>query len=134
MEGLVGRRAALSQPVFVLTPHPHEPIEMKRGTTVHFVTDGPALIDGMEIHVVSILLGGGERLFENLDGPPDYLKPLEVLWSPSAASASSATHSSLTSDDHPHPLAGSRPNSLNLRSGELIPAPSAEVRSRSRLF
>jgi dihydrofolate reductase len=27
-------------PVFVLTHHPHEPIEMRGGTTFHFVTDG----------------------------------------------------------------------------------------------
>jgi dihydrofolate reductase len=44
-----------------------------------------ALIDEMEIHVVPILLGGGEQLFEKLDGPPDYLKPLEVRCSQSAA-------------------------------------------------
>ena len=32
-------------PVFVLTHHPREPLEMKGGTTYHFVTDGiePAL-------------------------------------------------------------------------------------------
>jgi dihydrofolate reductase len=28
-------------PVFVLTHHPREPIEMQGGTTFHFVTDGP---------------------------------------------------------------------------------------------
>jgi dihydrofolate reductase len=27
-------------PVFVLTHHPHDPIEMQGGTTFHFVTDG----------------------------------------------------------------------------------------------
>jgi dihydrofolate reductase len=27
-------------PVFVLTHHPHDPIEMRGGTTFHFVTDG----------------------------------------------------------------------------------------------
>ena len=43
------------------------------------------LVDEMEIHVVPALLGAGERLFENLDGPPSYLKPLEVLSSPRAA-------------------------------------------------
>ena len=45
------------------------------------------LVDEMEIHVVPALLGAGERLFENLDGPPSYLKPLEVLSSPRAARA-----------------------------------------------
>jgi hypothetical protein len=39
----------------------------------------------MEIHVVPTLLGRGERLFDNLDGPPAYLKPLDVLSSPLVA-------------------------------------------------
>jgi dihydrofolate reductase len=43
------------------------------------------LVDEMEIHVVPILLGSGERLFEGLDGPPAYLRPLEVLSSPRVA-------------------------------------------------
>jgi dihydrofolate reductase len=43
------------------------------------------LVDEMEIHVVPAILGAGERLLENLDGPPSYLKPLEVLSSPRAA-------------------------------------------------
>jgi dihydrofolate reductase len=42
-------------------------------------------IDEMEIHVVPVLLGAGERLFDGLDGPPDYLEALEVLSSPRAA-------------------------------------------------
>jgi dihydrofolate reductase len=103
-------------PVFVLTHHAHEPIQMEGGTTFNFVTEGPeaalerarevsgprdinigggastaqqylllGLVDEMEIHVVPALLGAGERLFENIDGPPSYLKPLEVLSSPRAA-------------------------------------------------
>ncbi len=40
MEGLVGRRAALSHAVFVLTHHARAPIEMAGGTIFHFVTDG----------------------------------------------------------------------------------------------
>jgi dihydrofolate reductase len=43
------------------------------------------LVDEMEIHVVPALLGAGERLFENLDGPPAYRTPLEILSSPRAA-------------------------------------------------
>ncbi len=88
-------------PVFVLTHHPREPLEMQGGTTFHFVTDGieaaleraadaargldvslgggadtarqylrARLVDEMEIHVVPLFLGGGARLFENLDGGP----------------------------------------------------------------
>ncbi len=91
-------------PVFVLTHHPREPLEMRGGTTFSFVTDGieaaleraleaaggrdvslgggadvaqrylrAGLIDEMEIHVVSVLLGGGSRLFENVgSGPAGY--------------------------------------------------------------
>jgi dihydrofolate reductase len=43
------------------------------------------LIDVMEIHVVPLLLGDGARLFDNLDGPPAYLKPLAVVSSPRVA-------------------------------------------------
>jgi dihydrofolate reductase len=88
-------------PVFVLTHHPREPVEMRGGTTFHFVTDGieaalerateaaggldvsvgggastaqqylrARLIDELEIHVVPMFLGGGSRLFEDLDGGP----------------------------------------------------------------
>ena len=40
LEGLVGRRAAVSLPVFVLTHHARTPLEMKGGTEFHFVTEG----------------------------------------------------------------------------------------------
>lgn len=52
-------------PVFVLTNHPREPLEMKGGTTFHFVTDGieaaldraMAAADGKDVS-----LGGGARV------------------------------------------------------------------------
>ena len=84
-------------PVFVLTHHPREPLEMQGGTTFHFITDGiesaleqarqaaggrdvslgggasvaqqylaAGLIDEIEISVVSLLLGGGARLLDNV--------------------------------------------------------------------
>ena len=37
---LVGRGTAYHAPVFVLTHHEREPVEMAGGTTFHFVTDG----------------------------------------------------------------------------------------------
>jgi dihydrofolate reductase len=84
-------------PVFVLTHHEREPLELSGGTTFHFVTDGiesalsqakeaaggkgvrlgggaeaaqqylaAGSIDELQLNVVPILLGAGERLFENV--------------------------------------------------------------------
>jgi dihydrofolate reductase len=103
-------------PVFVLTHHAREPVEMEGGTTFHFVTDGieaalqraaeaaggrdvsigggastvqqylrAGLVDEMSIHVVPLLLGGGARLFENLDGAPRGYECVELVSSPAAA-------------------------------------------------
>jgi dihydrofolate reductase len=81
-------------PVFVLTHHPHEPIEMAGGTTFHFVTEGLARalqlaraagegdvdiaggastvrqalqageIDELSLDIAPVLLGDGERIFD----------------------------------------------------------------------
>jgi dihydrofolate reductase len=40
MERLVGRRSAVSSPVFVLTQHAREPLILEGGTTFTFVTNG----------------------------------------------------------------------------------------------
>jgi dihydrofolate reductase len=103
-------------PVFVLTHHPRERVEMQGGTTFHFVTDGiesaleqareaangrdvslgggasaaqqylrAGLIDEMDIHVVPLLLGRGERLFDNLDGGPSGYECVELVSSPAVA-------------------------------------------------
>ena len=84
-------------PVFVLTHHQREPLEMEGGTSFHFVTDGieaalgrareaagdadvsigggastlqqaiaAGLLDEIAVHQVPILLGAGERLFDDL--------------------------------------------------------------------
>src|SRR5262245_7500714 len=49
-------------PVFVLTHHPHDPIEMEGGTTFHFVTDGiQAALDQATVAAggADVRLGGG---------------------------------------------------------------------------
>ena len=94
---MVGRRPAVPlYPVFVLTHHEREPLELS-DTTFNFVTDGiesaldrakeaagdqnvklsggadvarqylaAGLIDEMELHVVPVLLGSGERLLDDV--------------------------------------------------------------------
>ena len=105
--GWWGDNPPFQHPVFVLTHHPRAPIEMKGGTTFHFVTDGiesaleqarraaggkdvvlaggaraaqqylaAGLVDEMEINLVPVLLGSGERLFAGLG---DDLHGLELV-------------------------------------------------------
>ncbi|MDT7744653.1 MAG: hypothetical protein QOE59_3731 [Actinomycetota bacterium] len=87
-------------PVFVLTHHAHDPIEMEGGTTFHFVTGGfqealeqareagngdvdisggasavrQALaageLDELTLDIAPVLLGSGERIFERWDDLP----------------------------------------------------------------
>jgi dihydrofolate reductase len=95
--GWWGDNPPFHTPVFVLTHHPRQPLEMEGGTTFIFVTDGIAsvheqakqaaggrdvliggganvvqqhlaagLVDEFELHIVPILLRGGERLLENV--------------------------------------------------------------------
>jgi len=94
--GWWGEEPPFRHPVYVLTHHAREPLELT-GTTFHFVTDGiesaleqakeaaggkdvalgggadvaqqylaAGLVDEMEISVVPLFLGGGARLFDNL--------------------------------------------------------------------
>jgi dihydrofolate reductase len=103
-------------PVFVLTHHPRAPIEMRGGTTFHFVTDGieaalrrafeaaggadvrlgggaatvrqylrAGLVDELHLAIVPILLGRGERLFEDLGDAPEGYECVELASSPSVA-------------------------------------------------
>ena len=95
--GWWGANPPFHHPVFVLTHHAREPLELEGGTTFTFVTDGieaalsrarqaaggadvslaggaraaqqyltAGLVDEMEINLVPVLLGGGERFFENV--------------------------------------------------------------------
>ena len=110
--GWWGDEPPFHHPVFVLTHHAREPLELK-GTTFHFVTDGiesaleqardaaggkdialgggasvaqqylaAGLIDELEISVVPLLLGSGARLFDNLDGAAITLEQIRVVEAP----------------------------------------------------
>ena len=99
-------------PVFVLTHHPREPLEMDGGTTFHFVDDAESalaqaraaagdgavsiaggaqtvqqylragLLDELYLHIAPVILGAGERLLENVGDPT--LEPVKVVASPAA--------------------------------------------------
>jgi dihydrofolate reductase len=110
--GWWGEEPPFHNDVFVLTHHPREPLEMKGGTTFHFVTDGiesalaqareaagekdvalgggasvarqylaAGLVDEMELSIVPILLGAGERLFAGL-GADLTLEQLQAIEAP----------------------------------------------------
>ena len=99
-------------PVFVLTHHEREPLEMEGGTSFHFVTDGPesalaqareaaagkdvrlgggaeaaqqylrsGAIDELQLNLVPVLLGAGERLFESV-GADLELEQTRVIHTP----------------------------------------------------
>ena len=111
--GWWGPNPPYHHPVFVLTHHPHDPIEMDGGTTFHFVTDGieaaldraytaadgqdvrlgggsstvqqylrAGLVDEMHLVIAPTLLGGGERVFDNLDASVGGLEVVEMISSP----------------------------------------------------
>jgi dihydrofolate reductase len=110
--GYWGEDPPYHHPVFVLTHHARDPLEMQGGTTFHFVTDGiePALeqareaaggkdvlvaggagaiqqymaaglLDEILVSLVPRFLGGGARLFDNLDGERR-LEQVEVIDAP----------------------------------------------------
>jgi len=100
-------------PVYVVTHHAREPLEMQGGTTFYFVTDGVesalaqaretagdrdvfvsggasvarqcfanGLIDEATLSVVPILLHGGERLLDGLDGAQLQMECVEAVAAP----------------------------------------------------
>ena len=110
-KGWWGAKPPFHAPVFVLTHHAREPLEMEGGTTFTFVTDGIAAalraarqaagdqdvaiaggasviqqylaagaIDELHLHIVSTLLGAGERLLENVGDLR--VEPVDVVASP----------------------------------------------------
>ena len=111
--GWWGEDPPFRHPVFVLTHHPHPPIEMQGGTTFHFVDGGieeahraavdaagdrdvlvgggaatirqylrASLIDEMHIAIVPVLLGSGERLFDDLGPSTGNYRCVEHVCSP----------------------------------------------------
>ena len=109
-----GESPPFHKPVFVLTHEPREPEEKEGGTTFTFVEGienaleqaraaagerdvavgggaqtiqqflGAGLLDEMQVHVAPLLLGGGVRLFAELDGPRD-VTDLRASASPAVA-------------------------------------------------
>ena len=115
--GWWGEDPPYHHPVFVLTHHSREPLEMEGGTTFHFVTDGiesalaqardaaagqdvwlaggasvvnqyvaAGLVDEIDISIVPVMLGAGERLFEGV--APGVVKLTQVR----AVEAPGVTH------------------------------------------
>ncbi len=114
--GWWGDNPPYHHPVFVLTHHPRDPVEMQGGTTFHFVTDGiesaldqafhaangqdvrlgggvstiqqymrVGLVDEIHVAIVPILLGAGERLFDQLDAAIDGYQYVEIVSSSAVA-------------------------------------------------
>jgi dihydrofolate reductase len=107
--GWWGEEPPFHRPVFVLTHHAREPLEMEGGTTFHFITDGieaalerardaaegedvslaggasvarqylaAGLLDEMDLAVVPVLLGAGERLFDGTAVELEQLRAVEA--------------------------------------------------------
>jgi len=109
-----GENPPFHVPVFVLSHEAHKEIEKEGGTTYYFVTDGiesalekaqaaadnkqimlhganifrqyleAGLVDEVNIHLVSILLGAGKRLFEGLNTEQIGLEKMKVVETPAA--------------------------------------------------
>ena len=110
--GWWGDEPPFHHPVFVLTHHAREPLELT-GTTFYFVTEGvesaleeateaaggqdvaiaggasvarqylaAELVDEIDLSIVPVLLGGGERLFEGIEADDKRLEQLRAVQAP----------------------------------------------------
>jgi dihydrofolate reductase len=113
--GWWGEEPPFHAPVFVLTHHSREPLEMDAGTTFYFVTEGiesaiaqakevagdkdvsvaggaatlrqaiaAGLLDELLINEAPILLGGGERLLDEIPAGAASFELVEVVQGPDA--------------------------------------------------
>jgi dihydrofolate reductase len=111
-KGYWGDEPPYRHPVFVLTRHPREPLELQ-GTTFYFVTEGiesaleqaraaagekdvslgggasvvqqylaAGLLDEVLISIVPVFLGGGARLFDNLGDSLPRLEQVQTVEAP----------------------------------------------------
>lgn len=111
--GWWGKNPPYHMPVFVLTHHAREPLEMEGGTTFHFVTDGvksalsqakrvagakdvlimggantiqqflaAGLVDELNVSMVPLLLGAGERMLDNLGESLPRFEQMRVIEGP----------------------------------------------------
>ncbi len=78
-KGWWGDNPPFHHPVFVLTHHPREPLEMQGGTTFFFVTDG---IREAPSRRSARRRGTVERFFDNLGGSPPKLEPVRTIEGP----------------------------------------------------
>src|SRR5919112_787412 len=69
-------------PVFVLTHHSREPVDIAGGTSTVRQALIAGVIDELTLDVVPVLLGSGERIFDGVESFG--LEPVEVLHSPLA--------------------------------------------------
>jgi dihydrofolate reductase len=112
-KGWWGENPPYHVPVFVLTHHARDPLQMQGGTTFYFVTDGiesalnqakraagkkdvlimggaqtinqflaAGVVDEVNISMAQLLLGGGERLFDNLGDSPPRFEQTRVIEAP----------------------------------------------------
>src|ERR1700712_1233651 len=74
--GWWGEEPPYHAPVFVLTHHAHDPIEMAGGASAFRQGLAAGAIDELMLNIVPVLLGDGERMLDGVEDPG--LEPIEV--------------------------------------------------------